>query len=198
MTPPRPSADSARQRLLNHSRARGEDFQRVLIRYGLERLLYRLSISAHVEQFVLKGAMLFALWTDVLDHRPTKDLDLLGRGPPVPERLARIFRDVCAQTVEDDDGIDLDPGSVTARAIREDAVYDGIRIMVDGRLGQARMRLQVDVGFGDSVSPPPLQVVYPTLLGLLGCGDAGGGCALGVELGEVGECRLAGTGARGR
>ncbi len=147
MTPPRPSADSARQRLLNHSRERGEDFQRVLTRYGLERLLYRLSISAHFDQFVLKGAMLFALWTDVLDHRPTKDLDLLGRGPPVPERLARVFRDVCTQTVDDDDGIDSDPASVTARAIREDAVYDGIRIMLDGRLGQARMRLQVDVGF---------------------------------------------------
>jgi len=165
VTPPRPSAASARQRLLNHSRARGEDFQRVLVRYGLERLLYRLSASSHADQFVLKGAMLFALWTDTLDHRSTKDLDLLGRGPPIPERLARIFREVCDLPVEEDDGVDFEAQSITAHAIREDVIYDGIRVTLEARLGQARLRLQVDVGFGDAVSPPPQKIAYPTLLG---------------------------------
>lgn len=160
----RPAAASARSRLQNRVRTRGEDFQRILVRYGLERLLYRISISEHADQFILKGAMLFALWGDHLAHRPTKDVDLLGHGEPTPERLATVFRDVCAQAVDVDDGVDFDLTSVHSEPIRADAVYDGVRVLLVARLGRAKIRIQVDVGYGDAVTPGPVRVRYPTLL----------------------------------
>ena len=72
-------AVSVRDRLLNLARERGENFQLILTRYGLERLLYRLGKSAYRDLFVLKGAMLFMLWSDQ-SHRPTRDVDFLGFG----------------------------------------------------------------------------------------------------------------------
>jgi hypothetical protein len=117
-------AQSVRRRLLNRSRETGEDYQLVLMRYAIERLLYRLSKSAHAEAFLLKGAMVFAAWTGAL-HRPTRDLDLLGFGDPSEVRLAEIFRAVCRQVVEDD-GMSFDANAVTAAAIRDENAYAGI------------------------------------------------------------------------
>src|SRR5262245_52335638 len=92
MSPKKPKnvAASVRQRLLNLSRQTGEDFQQLLTRYASERLLYRLSTSEHAERFVLKGAMLFAVWTGQM-HRPTRDLDLLGHGESSAEALGEVF-----------------------------------------------------------------------------------------------------------
>ena len=84
-------AASIRQRLLNLAKARGEDFTYVLLRYALERYLVRLARSRHAQQFILKGAMLFPLWSRN-PHRATKDMDLLGTGPPDTARLEGIFR----------------------------------------------------------------------------------------------------------
>ena len=98
-------AASIRQRLLDRARTRGDDFQLVLDRYAVERLLYRLSISPYRDQFLLKGALLFALWFDA-PHRPTRDADLLGFGPPEPNRLAAIIAKLCA--IECDDGLSFD------------------------------------------------------------------------------------------
>ena len=136
----------------------------MLVRYGLERLLYRLSVSEHAEEFILKGAMLFALWDDHLEHRPTRDIDLLGRGDPRPQRLAEVFRRVCSTAVGTADGLDFDPASVIAEAIREGAVYEGVRVVMRACLGKARIRVQVDIGFGDAVTPGPVRITYPTLL----------------------------------
>jgi hypothetical protein len=99
--PRRNVAASVRQRLMNLSRQSGEDFQFVLTKFGLERLLYRLAQTSHAEQFVLKGAALFQLWTG-LPHRATRDIDLLGFGSPSPDRLRQVFEDVCHLDVEDD------------------------------------------------------------------------------------------------
>jgi predicted nucleotidyltransferase component of viral defense system len=159
---PRDIAASVRQRLLNLSRTRREDFQAVLTRYGIERLLYRLARSSHGDEFVLKGAMLFTLWTGE-PHRTTWDLDLLGRGTIDITRLARVFRDVCEATV-DDDGLVFDPKSARGERIREDLEYEGVRIHLDARLGVARIAIQIDVGFGDAVTPRPQKVTFPTLL----------------------------------
>lgn len=156
-------AASVRQRLLNLSRATREDFQLTLTRYAVERLLYRLSNSEHRDTFVLKGAMLFALWTGSM-HRPTRDLDLLGFGDPDAERLRAIFSSLCSLDVTDD-GLSFDAGSITVEAIREDQEYAGQRVRLDVTLGQARIDLQVDVGFGDAITPPAETVEYPTLLG---------------------------------
>lgn len=160
--PPRNIAASVRQRLTNVSRERNEDFQFVLTRYGLERLLYRLSISKHAAQFILKGAALFQLWTGQ-PHRSTRDLDLLGHGAPSPDRLQTIFSEVCSLTVEDD-GLVFSPETIHAEQIKEDAEYHGIRLRIECRLENARLALQIDIGFGDAVTPEPQSTTYPTLL----------------------------------
>ena len=158
---PRNLAASVRSRLLTLAKSGGEDFTFVLTRYGLERLLYRLGRSSYAGDFVLKGAMLFRLWSGN-PHRSTKDLDLLGFGSPDLNRLVRVFREVVA--IPAPDGIEFLPETVKAVPIREDAIYDGIRVTLEARLEAARMHLQVDVGFGDAVVPAPRETSYPTML----------------------------------
>ncbi len=160
--PRRNVAASVRQRLMNLSRQSGEDFQFVLTKFGLERLLYRLAQTSHAEQFVLKGAALFQLWTG-LPHRATRDIDLLGFGSPSPDRLRQVFEDVCHLDVEDD-GVTFLCDGIQTEEIKKGDEYQGIRIRIDARLGTARIPLQVDVGFGDAITPGPLDATYPTLL----------------------------------
>ena len=128
-------AASVRQRLLTISQQQGYPFDLTLTRYGIERLLYRLSKSAHADRFLLKGAMLFRIWTDA-SHRPTRDLDLLGNGAADVEALAAVFREICAVSAEPD-GLEFLADSVNAHPIREEAFYDGIRITIEARLGDA-------------------------------------------------------------
>jgi predicted nucleotidyltransferase component of viral defense system len=153
--------DSIRARLLNRARAEGVEFQQVLTRFALERLLYRLSISDHRDQFLLKGALLFNLWYSEL-HRPTRDVDFLGFGPDDLPRIEAVFRDLCDILVPD--GITFDPKSVKAAEIRLDANYGGVRVTLMGLLAGARCPIQADVGFGDAVTPSPEEASYPTLL----------------------------------
>lgn len=148
-------------RLLNLAKQRGDDYSLLLNRFALERLLARVSTSLHADRFLLKGALLFALWYDT-PHRPTRDADLLGFGPDDEANLIATFREVAAMDL--DDGIVFDPESVKADAIREDNTYGGTRITLVARIGSARCALQIDVGFGDAVTPGPQTVTYPTLL----------------------------------
>jgi predicted nucleotidyltransferase component of viral defense system len=160
--PPTNVAASVKARLLLRARQDGEDFNSLLVRYVLERLLYRLAVSEHAGEFVLKGALLFVVWSD-RPHRATKDLDLLGSGPPEPARLAGIFRDVC-DVASVDDGVTFSAGTIVAEPIREEAVYDGIRLRFLAHLGTAEIPVQVDVGFGDTTVPEPQQTELPVLL----------------------------------
>ncbi len=157
-------AASVRQRLLNLARERKEDFGLVLTKYGLERLLYRITQSKHKDLFVLKGALLFELWTEQR-YRPTRDADFLARGQNSPERFAAIFREICETQVEDD-GVRFDPATVAAERITEDADYEGIRVKFVGHLENARIPIQVDLGFGDLITPAPIEAALPTLLDL--------------------------------
>jgi Nucleotidyl transferase AbiEii toxin, Type IV TA system len=154
-------AASIRARLKNHADAAKEDFNLTLTRYGLERLLYRLSVSPHANRFLLKGALLFSLWYDQ-PHRPTRDADLLAFGPDEVDAMVDAFREICAVPCED--GIVFDPASVRGEEIRKSAGYGGVRIDVPALLDGARIALQVDVGFGDAVTPGPQAVRYPVLL----------------------------------
>lgn len=154
-------AASIHARLLNRAKARGEDFNLILTRYALERFLYRLSRVPAREAYWLKGAMLFDLWFDV-PHRPTRDADFLGFGPMDIEALAGTIREICGVAV--DDGMAYDPGSIVVEEIREDARYGGLRVRLLGRLGNARCTVQLDVGYGDAVTPGPEEAIYPTLL----------------------------------
>lgn len=142
----------------------GLAWQQVLERYVHERLLYRLTVSRHADAFVLKGAMLLATLLPGTT-RPTRDLDLLGTGEPRPARLRDIFREIAALD-GGGDAVVFDRAKVEARPIREDAVYPGVRVTLHARLGQARVRAQVDIGFGDAVDPPPRPLQYPSLLDL--------------------------------
>lgn len=153
---------SVRQRLLNLAKERGEDFDLLLTRFALERLLYRLSVSPHADRFVLKGAMLVAVWLPEA-FRATRDLDLLGRGDASPERAAAVFEDLCRIAVEPD-GVEFDAATVRAELIREDQRYLGTRVKLEARIAGAVIGLQVDVGHGDAVVPPPATLEYPSLL----------------------------------
>jgi len=154
---------SVRARLLNKAKAEGQDFNLILTRYALERLLYRLGVSVHAERFLLKGALLFDLWFDI-PHRPTRDADLLGFGPAETSILETIFMELCSISGEPDDGIRFQPETISASEIRKEASYSGIRITLIGLLAGARCPVQIDVGFGDAVIPAPELVNYPTLL----------------------------------
>lgn len=156
------TAASVRARLTSISRICREELQSVLTRYAIERFLYRLSVSPHGGGFVLKGAMLFRLWT-AEPHRTTKDVDLLGCGESSIERLTAVMGDVCA-TVVPDDGLRFDPSAVSASRIKEGQEYEGIRVICPVRLGNARIMLRIDVGFGDAVTPAPQPTDFPTIL----------------------------------
>lgn len=147
---PRNIGASVRARLLDRARAERWDFQILLTRYALERLLYRLSISAHRDRFILNGAMLFVTW--VADpFRPTRDLDLLGYGDNGADALAGTFRAICAQPVADD-GVTFDAAGLQATPVREEAEYGGVRVRTTAVIAGARIPIQVDIGFGDAVN----------------------------------------------
>jgi len=158
-------AASVRQRLHNVATERNEDFEQLLVRYALERLLYRLSISAHADRFVLKGALLFRLWFE-LEQRPTRDADFLGYGPAEPDGLASIFRELAIMKVQPEDGVVFNADSVVAEDIRKIAGYPGVRVSLKAELAKARIPVQCDIGFGDVVTPDPSYAHYPTLLDL--------------------------------
>ena len=154
-------AASIRARLKQRADATKQDFNLILTHYGLERLLYRLSISPLAGNYLLKGALLFSLWYD-RPHRPTRDADLLGFGPDDIDSAVAAFREICAMEVED--GIAFDLASVKGSVIRKEAGYGGVRIDLLAKLDGARITLQVDIGFGDAVTPAPELVSYPVLL----------------------------------
>ena len=153
---------SVRDRLLKKARTEKLDFNLLLTRYALERMLYRLSISKQRDQFLLKGALLFDLWFDV-PHRPTHDADFLGFGSAEIPHVEEIFRDICRIEVED--GIAFQPDTVKAAEIRKEANYAGVRVTLLGMLDSARCAVQIDIGFGDAIVPGPDEVLYPVILG---------------------------------
>ncbi len=155
-------AASVQARLLNRAKERGEDFSLVLSRYAVERFLYRLSVSPDRDRYWLKGALLFDLWFDV-PHRPTRDADFLGFGPADADTLASTVQEICG--IAGDDGMVFDPASIRIEEIREQAGYGGLRVRLVGLLGKSRCSVQLDVGYGDAVTPGPDEIVYPTLLG---------------------------------
>jgi len=151
-----------RARLLNLAHARGEEFEYVLTRYANERLLYRLTRSRFRDQFVLKGAMLFELWGDI-PHRATRDVDLLGVGVATIPHLVEVFRTICETNVEPD-GMTFLADSVEGSIIREDEEYEGVRLRLSADLAGARIAVQVDVGFGDAITPGAREETYPAML----------------------------------
>lgn len=157
-------AASVRDRLTRQAGERKENVQLALTRYAIERLLYRLSVSAYSGQFVLKGAMLFSLWTPT-PYRATGDLDLLGYGEAVPERIAAVFGEICTLKVPDD-GVVFKPETLKAEMARAEDEYSGARLALVAEIAGARLPVQIDIGFGDAVTPGVQEIDYPSLLGM--------------------------------
>ncbi|VGO16448.1 hypothetical protein PDESU_05039 [Pontiella desulfatans] len=165
MSNPTPSnlAHSVFQRLRNYAKEHGENFNRLLSRYAMERFLYRLSKSEHSENFVLKGALLFMVWEPDYGRRSTKDIDLLGFTENSLDNLTAIVQEICKTHVEGD-GIEFDSDNIRAERIKEDADYEGVRIRGFAFIGQSRIPIQIDIGFGDALVPGAIEATVPTLL----------------------------------
>lgn len=155
-------ASSIRARLFALAKTNGDDFQRILTRYAIERLLFRLSQTEATERYVLKGAMLFVTWPEHV-FRPTGDLDLLGQGDPTPEALKELFAHIC-QVEQPDDGILFDPTTLTVEPVREADMYQGARLSMKAGLAGAVITVLIDIGFGDHVYPAPKRETFPPLL----------------------------------
>ena len=155
------AATSIRARLLNYSKQNELPFQELLDHFAMGRFLWRLSQSRHCDRYILKGAQLFRLWSSC-SHRPTRDLDLLGHGKPDEATLKANFTEVLKETSDPDDGLIW--GEVETGQIRQDLKYGGVRAVLRATLDGARIALQVDVGFGDSVSPQPRRTDWDGLL----------------------------------
>jgi predicted nucleotidyltransferase component of viral defense system len=155
-------AESIRQRLRNRLRELGEDVQFGLQRYAVERFLYRLGESAHRDRFILKGAALFSLWGSAA-YRATRDVDFTGYGSPDEADVLMALREIC-ETPSAADELVFDATTLTAQPIRDDSEYHGLRIRLQARLGESRIPVQIDIGFGNAIDPPPQIITYPTLL----------------------------------
>lgn len=155
---------SVRQRLLNLAHAQNVEFNVMLGRFAAERFLYRLSVSDEVDRFTLKGAALFRVWS-VGELRPTRDVDFLASGPEGHPTLRAALEAICT-TPCPEDGVVFDPAAIQMQDIRVDQEHRGVRARIQGRLGQARLPLQVDIGFGDVITPERQERDYPTLLDL--------------------------------
>lgn len=152
---------SVRARLLNLARKTGQSHDLLLTRYALERLLYRLTQTEHADWFVLKGAMLMTTWFND-PHRPTRDIDLLGFGDPRPEEMLQVFKEICS--IPENDGVEFDIEKLAVTANREDLAYGGLRLQTYAVISGARLRIIIDIGFGDSVEPGVEEMELPVLL----------------------------------
>lgn len=155
-------AASVHQKLLNKAKETNRPFNELLQYYAIERFLYRLSRSPFADRYVLKGALMFNAW-GMPGFRPTQDIDLLGHTSNVMDQIVEAFRQICDAEVEED-GLVFDIKSVQGERIKEDADYEGVRVRFVGLLGQARVHMQIDIGFGDVVAPAPVAINYPVIL----------------------------------
>jgi len=160
---PKNIAASVKQKLLKLYQDQKIDHSFILTRYALERFLYRLGASQYRDNFLLKGGTLFALWLDNL-HRITRDIDLLGFGSSDIEQLENIFKEICSVAVQEPDGVTFLADTVQSEDIRAKKVYSGVRIKFEARIENAKCMVQVDIGFGDAVTPDPEEIEYPCLL----------------------------------
>lgn len=155
-------AQSVHSRLLNKARETNRPFMELLQYYGMEKFLLRMSQSKYAEQFVLKGALLLRS-TGINEIRPTSDIDLSGEKAQNIEQLEQKAK-VCCEVEVEEDGLVFIPASVTGEEIRENQSYKGVRIKFQGKLGNAKIPMQIDIGFGDVISPAPVWIEYPVLL----------------------------------
>jgi hypothetical protein len=159
---------SVHARLLTFAKSEKRDFNQVLTQYFQERLLDRLARSRYDEQFALKGALLFVALeseSSAVRGRPTRDIDFEGlKLGPEPEQIRAIFSEIAALPSDPDDGVVFLIKDLEAEQIVEHEEYEGVRVHLPALLGKMRNRVQIDVGFGDAITPKPQRTAFPTLL----------------------------------
>jgi hypothetical protein len=155
-------SESVRARLLNQAKKQGEEFERTLTRFASERLLFRLGASAARERCILKGASLLAVWLPD-PYRATRDIDVLAFGPSDDAAIRSLVAEICAVPCPED-GLRFDLSELTVEDIRADAEYSGKRARFRAYLGNARIRVQLDVGIGDALVAQPDEIEYPAML----------------------------------
>lgn len=153
---------SVRARLQNKAKETNRPFAEVLQYYGMERFLYRFSLSSYADKFILKGALMFTAW-QIPDRRTTLDIDFLAYFDNKIVSIEKVIKDVCKVTAEED-GLRFDPDTVTGQKIKEDADYQGVRVKFTGFLERSRIPMQIDIGFGDIVYPKVRVIDYPVIL----------------------------------
>jgi len=155
---------SIRARLLNKAKEDNCPFSEVLQYYGMERFLYRFSLSENADRFILKGALMFTVW-GVSERRTTLDMDFSAKYDNKVTSIEKLIKEICKVQVPLD-GLIFDPGTVRGQKIKEDADYEGVRVKFRGFLERARIPMQFDVAFGDIIYPRPKTVDYPVILDL--------------------------------
>lgn len=153
---------SVRARLLNLSRETHQSLDSLMEQYAMGRFLDRLANSPYRERFVLKGAQLFRIW-GADHHRPTRDLDFLGYGESTEQAILKIFTELIELAIDPPDGLEW--GEVKTGPIRNEVRYGGVRAMLAVNLAGARLSLQIDVGFGDVITPEAREGQWQDLLG---------------------------------
>jgi hypothetical protein len=153
---------SVKKRLLNRTKTDNRSFNELLQYYAMERFLYRLSLSSHVQNYILKGALMLRAWNSP-EFRSTMDIDMLGKTGNEQTNIIEQICDILAVEV-DPDGLVFDSESIRTERITEDANYEGIRVRFSGILGTARINMQIDIGFGDIVYPGPEMAELPSML----------------------------------
>ena len=156
-------AASVRERLLQQARKDKRPFNELLQYAAMDRFLYRWSKSKSANHFVLKGALMLRVW-NISEQRATRDIDMLAKNVSNElESIAAIITEVMAVDIESD-GFVFSPETIAVTRITEDADYEGVRVKFIGNLDSAKVSMQIDIGFGDIVYPPPAKSKLPAML----------------------------------
>lgn len=156
------NAISIRAKLYNLAKEKGIDFQNIAIRYFHERILYRISLSTYKDNLWLKGGNWIYATQDIYS-RPTTDIDVLAQAMNNDEAMvASIFKEILSLDAED--GISFMLHEIKSSIIAEQRQYHGIRLTLIANLDTIRQSIMIDVGFGDVVTPAPIQIDFPVLL----------------------------------
>lgn len=155
-------AASVRARLLAKAKSKGEEFERTLSRFALERLLYRIGESPVRHRCLLKGASMLPVWLPA-PYRMTRDVDVLAFGAPDDDAIRAFLAKVCAVPCPED-GLRFDLSAMRVDVIRPEDEYSGKRARFLAFLGNARISVQMDLGFGDALGVEPEEIEYPTIL----------------------------------
>lgn len=157
---------SIRTKLLNVAKKEDVFYQTILTRYFQERLLYRVSQTKYRNNFYLKGGALMYAY-EQFAARPTLDIDFLGKnisneGPAI----VAAFKEICSVPY-DEDGVVFDTNNITSQNITEFKDYHGIRLSIPVKMDTIAQVMTMDIGFGDVITPQPVELDYPVLLDYL-------------------------------